>query len=252
MEYHKTDAPLRLREYGRCLQRMVAHLKTIEDRALRTRMAHEAVRSMAILNPAGREMQEYRKKLWDHLFRIADYDLDVDSPFPPPERPETQPRPPRPAYTRVRASRRHYGRNVEQMIKKAVEMTEPEHQLAYARQIASYMKLMSRMASGDPNAPDLQDSVIFKHLYEMSGGKLQLDPEQTQLVQGFKPTHITNQSTSLYQRKRKKKKFTKAPNTQAFTQPSGDQGAGGGFRKKKRNKRFRGKGGPGGGDNPTA
>lgn len=230
MDYHQSEEPLKLRAYGRCVQEMVYHLKTVEDRALRTRMAHEAVRSMAIINPAGKEMEEFQKKLWDHLFRIADYDLDIDSPYPPPIPPSEEAKPKRPSYHTTRAKRRHYGRNVELMIEKAKTIEDPEDRQTYIRQIASYMKLMSRVATSDPNAPDVSDAVIVKHLHEMSGGELHLDLDESQLLKGFKPTHITNQSAPVYQRRKKKKR----PAQQAFTQPSNNTGQPNNFRKKKR------------------
>lgn len=254
MDYHKSEQTLKLREYGRCLQDMVAAIKAETNRDMRTRMAVEAVRCMTILNPAGKEMQDYTKKLWDHLFHIADYELDVDSPYPVPTRPEVVAKAKRPSYNKIRPRKRHYGHNIELMIQHALTLENPDERMAYVRQIASYMKLMVRVASNDPHTNDVEDYVIFQHLRELSGGQININPEETQLRVGFKPTHITNQSAPIYQRN-KKKKFNKPnrpfgqgggggnnnPNkNQGGQNNQGGQGGqgGGGFRKKNR----RGKG----------
>lgn len=244
MEYYQSETPIVLRAYGRCIQQMVDHLKATPDRELRTRMALETVRSMALINPAGKEMEAYQKKLWDHLYRIAGYDLDVDSPFPPPHAPALEDKPVRPSYQILRSKRRHYGRNVDLMIERAKTLEDETQRNAYVRQIASYMKLMTRLATTDPNAPDVSDAVVLRHLEEMSGGMLRLNHEEVQLAQGFKPTHITNQSAPVYQR-RKKKKRTQQAFTQPATTTSAPASGTGGFRKKRRNKRNRNKNNPG-------
>ncbi len=75
---------LLLSEYGRNVQRMVNYLKTIQDRDLRNRQAEVVVAIMGNVNPSQRDTEGFQHMLWDHLFMIANFDLDVDSPYPRP------------------------------------------------------------------------------------------------------------------------------------------------------------------------
>ena len=86
MEYNTTRAALSIREYGRHIQKMVDHILTIEDRKKRQEQAQVVIELMGFLNPHLKNVEDFRHKLWDHLFLISDFKLDVDSPYPIPTR----------------------------------------------------------------------------------------------------------------------------------------------------------------------
>ena len=86
MEYNTTRNYLIMREYGRHIQKMIEHLLTIEDPEQRQRNAHVVIELMGFLNPHLKNVEDFRHKLWDHLFLISDFKLDVKSPYPIPTR----------------------------------------------------------------------------------------------------------------------------------------------------------------------
>ena len=104
------------RLYGNNVKTMVKDLKTIEDRDKRSRQARAVVKVMEILNPSVKSAEEGEHKLWDHLYMLADFDLDVDSPFPCPQRADFETRPVSIPMkdTKIRAT--HYGRNIEKIL----------------------------------------------------------------------------------------------------------------------------------------
>ena len=177
MEYNNKLKRLRMPEYGRIIQNMVDHAITIEDREQRNIAAHTIIQVMGNINPTLRDNRDYKHKLWDHLHLIADFKLDIDSPFEVPTmdhflgKPETVPYP----FTRIKI--RHYGKIVEMLIEKALEIPEEDKRLEFTRQIANHMK-MSYLTW---NKDNVTDEIILTSLSELSAGKLTL-PEGTSLA----------------------------------------------------------------------
>ena len=138
--YNTERVTLHIPEYGRNVQKMVDYLKTIEDREKRNEQARAIIKVMEILNPAVHLQDNYEQKLWDHLFIIADFELDVDSPYPMPERESLNKRPELVPIEKkpIRAS--HYGRNIENMIDLVAQQEDEEHKLGMLRVLAGYMK----------------------------------------------------------------------------------------------------------------
>jgi len=87
MEYNTTRGRLILPEYGRNVQNMISHAMEIENRVERNRAAQAIIEVMGQLNPHLRDVDDFRHKLWTHLFVMSDFQLDVDSPYeiPKPE-----------------------------------------------------------------------------------------------------------------------------------------------------------------------
>lgn len=171
MEYNTSRPNLKIPEYGRNVQKMVEHLKTLPTKEERSQAANSIISVMVALNPQLKEQSEYKQKLWDHLFLIGNYDLDIDSPFPPPTRAEMEAPPQKPEYASNHIKYRYYGKNVERMIKHAIDMPEGPMKDNFVNALASYMKMAYRMW----NEEKVPDEVILKHLVELSHGKLQLD-----------------------------------------------------------------------------
>jgi hypothetical protein len=141
MEYNTTRNHLIMKEYGRHIQKMVEYLLTIEDRELRQRNAYAVIELMGFLNPHLKNVEDFRHKLWDHLFLISDFTLDVDSPYPIPTRETLKARPERLRYPKRYPKFNHLGKNIEHVIDKALKEENPEKRQGFANAIAYYMKL---------------------------------------------------------------------------------------------------------------
>ena len=157
-------------EYGRNLQKMVDYVCAIPDRQERTRAAHALVTSMEQLAPVQKEYSDFLHKLWDHLYIISNFRLDVDSPFPPPSPDEVEARPQTLKYSDNRIRYRHYGRYLQKMIDFVVEAGDHPDKKAMIEVVANNLK-MSYLAW---NRDTVTDDVIDLQLQELSGGKLQL------------------------------------------------------------------------------
>ena len=93
MEYNTERKELIIPEYGRNIQKMVENAMKIEDREKRTEYANSIIASMNNVNPDAKNILDYKHKLWDHLYIISDYKLDVDSPYPMPDKVKIQSQP---------------------------------------------------------------------------------------------------------------------------------------------------------------
>lgn len=177
MEYNTDQEPMIISEYGRTIQKMVSYMKTVEDKEKRTRMAHTIVATMQNLNPAIVEQDDYEHTLWDHLFMIADYDLDVDAPFPIPTREEAAKKPDPVPYKDELIKFRFYGRNLQTIIEQAADMEEQPIKNALINYIASFMVNSSR----NWNDENLDNNSVVNHLKTLSKGKLDLKPEDLEI-----------------------------------------------------------------------
>ena len=170
--YNTEEDPLVISEYGRNVQKMVEQVMDIKDRIERTRLAEAIVEVMISLNPQIKELDNYEQKLWDHLYIISDYKLDVDGPYPKPE-PENVNRTPEPvAYKDELIKFRFYGRNLQQMVEQAAAMEDSEMKTALINYIASFMVNTSR----NWNDENLDNNAVINHLNTLSKGQLSLDP----------------------------------------------------------------------------
>jgi Domain of unknown function (DUF4290) len=141
MEYNTTRGPLMMREYGRHVQQMVDHLLTIEDKERRQNNAQAVIELMGFLNPHLKNVEDYRHKLWDHLFLISDFKLDVESPYPIPTRESLKARPKPLPYPKRYPRYSHLGKHLELVINKAMSEQNEEKRSGFAHIIAYYMKL---------------------------------------------------------------------------------------------------------------
>ncbi len=141
MEYNTTRNHLTMREYGRHIQKMVEYVLTLEDKEKRQRNAMALIELMGFLNPHLKNVEDFRHKLWDHLFLISDFKLDVESPYPIPTRETLKAKPERLAYPKKYPKFNHLGKNIEVVINKALKEENPEKRQGFANSIAYYMKL---------------------------------------------------------------------------------------------------------------
>ncbi len=177
MEYNSQREKLLIPEYGRNLQKMIQLITTMENRERRTRMAHVIVDIMAqIHSPQMKDTTDLRQKLWDHLHIMADFELDVDSPFPVPDREVLSKAPNRIDYPKGAVRYNYYGRNIQLIIQKAIDMPSGPEKDALIVNIANNMK----KAYLTWNRDSVDDQLIADHLEELSHHELHL-PENQQL-----------------------------------------------------------------------
>lgn len=167
-DYNSTRPKLILAEYGRNVQNMVDYICTVPDKEERNRLAQVVIDMMGVLNPHLRDVSDFKHKLWDHLYIISDFKIDVDSPFPIPKREEIRQQPERLAYPQHRIRFKHYGHIVEDMIHKAVAVTNDETKAKLTFGIANFMK----MAYLTWNKDSVNDIQIVEDLKELSKGEL--------------------------------------------------------------------------------
>lgn len=181
MEYNTTRNDLIMREYGRNVQKMVEYILTVEDPEKRKKNADSVIELMAILNPSLKNVEDYKHKLWDHLFQISDFNLDVEAPYPKPTKDEVRAKPsPMPYPTRT-SKLAHLGANMDALIEKALEETDPEKRQGFANSIAYYMKL----AYSNWHKETVHDDAIQSELTDITDGQLTFT--NTPSVKAFRP-----------------------------------------------------------------
>ena len=168
MEYNTTRNHLTMREYGRHVQRMIEHVQTIEDPDRRQANAYAVIELMGFLNPHLKNVEDFRHKLWDHLFLIADFKLDVKSPYPIPTRETLKARPDPLPYPKRNPKFYHLGKNLEGIIDKALVEENPDKRLGFANAIAYYMKL----AYNNWHKEIVHDDAIQSELSGITQGQL--------------------------------------------------------------------------------
>ncbi len=177
MEYNTARNQLVIPEYGRNVQKMVDYVLTIEDREKRTNAAKVVITSMAQMNPSIKETADFNKVLWDHLYVISEFKLDVDGPYPKPEKEKLFQRPDKIEYSNSNITLRHYGKHLVTAIEKAIEYEEGEERQALIVAIANQMKRSYLKWNRD----SVNDITIAKHLHTLSRGKLIL-PDDVKLI----------------------------------------------------------------------
>ena len=175
MEYNTNRTKLLMPEYGRNIQQMVEYCKSLPSKEERNEVAKTIVEFMGQRNPHLRDEENYKHKLWDNLYILADYDLDVDAPYPFPTREELDQKPNRMDYPSFENEYKFYGKSILQLIDRAIELEEGEEKEALIQVIANNMKKSYNVY----NKEHVQDEVIFRHLKELSQDKLDLTGIET-------------------------------------------------------------------------
>jgi len=171
MEYNTTRSKLLMPEYGRNVQKMIEYLVSVEDREKRLKQAEVIIELMGTLNPHLKTIEDYKHKLWDHLFQMTDFSLDVDSPYPCPtpemvfKKPEVLP------YPQAPVPHRHLGHNLQALLDKAIAETNEEKKYGLTQAVGYYMKLAYANWHKEP----VHDDMIRTELGVLSGGKLRYE-----------------------------------------------------------------------------
>ncbi len=170
IEYNSERPKLIIPEYGRHIQKMVDQAIAKETKEERNKVASSIISVMGNLNPHLRDVTDFQHKLWDQLFIISDFKLDVDSPYPIPKREELQEYPQSLEYPQNFPRYRFYGNNIKRMIDVAIGWEDGEKKDALVITIANHMKKCFL----NWNKDTVENDVIFNHLFELSDGKLNL------------------------------------------------------------------------------
>ena len=170
LEYNSERPPLMIPEYGRHLQKLINQAVAIENRDERNKMARYIIQVMGNLNPHLRDVLDFQHKLWDQLFVMSDFKLEVDSPYPILSREVLQMKPDKLEYPQAFPKYRFYGNNIKYMIDVANKWEEGDLKNALIKVIANHMKKSYLSWNKDT----VKDDVIFEHLYELSEGKINL------------------------------------------------------------------------------
>jgi len=179
MEYNTSRKKLVLPEYGRNIQRMVDLAKAETDKEKRNAMAQAIIAIMGNMNPHLRDIVDFKHKLWDHLAIMADFEMDIDSPYPEPEIETLQEKPEVVPYNANDTKFKHYGKTIEKMVGVAIDMEEGEMKEILISLIANHMK--KSYLTWNKEAVD--DKQIFRDLKIISQGKIDLSTEKTTLTE---------------------------------------------------------------------
>lgn len=170
MEYNTARTPLQMPEYGRIIQSLVEQCKTEEDKEKRNKMSHGIIRLMALKNPHLVNENNDPQKLWDHLYILSNFQLDIDTPYPFPTKEKLAEKPKKMEYPKLQGEYKFYGKSILQLIDKAIELDEGEEKEALIEVIANNMKKSYNIY----NKEHVTDDVIFRHLKDLSENRLDL------------------------------------------------------------------------------
>ncbi|MBS1549880.1 MAG: DUF4290 domain-containing protein [Bacteroidetes bacterium] len=170
MEYNTQKRQLQMPEYGRIIQQLVDRCKELPTKEERNEMSAAIVDFMGQRNPQLRDEENYKHKLWDHLFILSNYDLDVDAPYPFPTLEQLSQKPEKMSYPKLQGDYKFYGKSILQLIEKAIELPNGDEKDALIGVIANNMKKSYNVY----NKEHVSDDVIFRHLKDLSENRLDL------------------------------------------------------------------------------
>lgn len=173
-EYNTQRPAIILKEYGRNVQKLIEYIRKNPDKEKRTELAYALIELIKQLTPSLKEQPENPQRLWDDLYIIADFNLDVNSPFPVPDRDIVFKKPRRMDYPQSNIRFKHYGKNIEKLVKEALKKEDPQER----EDAIIYLGKLMKTFYSNWNKETLDDSVILKDIQEMSGGALKMTLEK--------------------------------------------------------------------------
>ena len=201
MEYNTQRKKMELPEYGRSVQNMVDHALTIENREERQRCANTIINIMGGMFPHLRDVPDFKHKLWDHLAIMSDFKLDIDYPFEIVKKEDLVVKPEQLAYPNADFRYRHYGRFLEGMVKKAVEIEDEEEK----RQLINLLAIQMKKDLNNWNKEGIEDQKIVDDLREYSNGAIDLKVEDLRLGES-RYNNNSQQRKQNFQRKQNNQK----------------------------------------------
>ncbi len=213
MEYNTTRAKLLLPEYGRNVQNMIAHAMELTDKEERNKAAKAIIEVMGQLNPHLRDEEDYRHKLWAHLFIMSDFSLDVDSPYEIPTKESFTSKPNHMDYPSGKVRIGHFGRYTQKILDSANEIKDEGEKKYLTYAMGNFMKKQYLTH----NNTAVENALIAKQLNKLSGGVLNMDnPDEdlastNQLLKTLGLNNNTNNNRNKNSRKKQgrnhKKKY---------------------------------------------
>jgi hypothetical protein len=201
-EYNSQRPDIILKEYGRNVQKLVEYLRTIPDKEKRTEMASTLIELIKQLTPSIKDQPDNPQRLWDDLYIMANFDLEVNNPYPIPEPDVIFKKPMKMSYPKNDVRFKHYGKNIEKLVKEALKKDDPQER----EESIIYLGKLMKTFYGNWNKETLDDSVILRDIQAMSGGALNMTIEKVREDNLFE---------KLYKERKK-------------TRPQGNGGGGGG------------------------
>ena len=202
MEYNTQRKKMELPEYGRSVQNMVDHALTIEDRAERQRCANTIINIMGGMFPHLRDVPDFKHKLWDHLAIMSDFKLDIDYPFEIVKKEDLVVKPEKLEYPNGALRYRHYGRFLEGMIKKAMEIENE----AEKKQLINLLAIQMKKDLNNWNKEGIEDQKIVDDLREYTNGVIDLKVEDLRLGDSRGNNNFQQRKQNFQQRKQNNQK----------------------------------------------
>jgi len=207
MEYNTTRNKLLLPEYGRNVQNMITHAMEIADRAERNRAAQAIIEVMGQLNPHLRDVDDFRHKLWTHMFVMSDFQLDVDSPYDIPKPEDLTSKPDRVEYPKRKMRFGHYGKYTQNILENSKDISDEKEKKYLTRTMANFMKKQFLVYNNDA----VENNVIANQLKELSKNELEVENPNELLTSNsiLKAYGIQANQNRNNSKKQSKKKFKK-------------------------------------------
>ena len=178
LEYNTEREDLIIPEYGRHIKKMIDHVSSLKSKDERNKLSNAIISVMGNLQPHLRDVPDFQHKLWDQLFIMSDFKLDVDSPFEKPSKDILDSKPLPLEYPQSFPKYRFYGNNIKIMIDEAVKWDNSDKKDALIFTIANHMKKCFL----NWNKDNVEDQVIFEHLYELSDSKIDIKNSNIELL----------------------------------------------------------------------
>jgi len=207
LEYNSERDDLKIPEYGRNVKKLVEHCKELPTKEERNKMANAIIEVMGNMQPHLRDVPDFQHKLWDQLFIIANFDLDVDSPYQVVTQEEIQAKPEKLPYPKTASKYKFYGNNIQTMIDEANKWEDGDKKEQLKFTIANHMKKCFL----NWNKDTVDDKIIFKQLYELSDGKIDLRDSDIELspidaLYKKKPNNYNSKNRNNQRKKNKTRK----------------------------------------------
>jgi len=206
LEYNTSREEMIIPEYGRHIQKMINYASSKKSKDDRNKLARAIISIMGNLQPHLRDVPDFQHKLWDQLFIMSDFKLDADSPFEKPSREVLEAKPDPLSYPQSFPKYRFYGNNIKIMIDEAVKWDKGEMKEALIYTIANHMKKCFL----NWNKDNVEDAVIFDHLFELSEGKIDIRKSDEKLLDSsvlMRPKKKFNKRSNYKKNNRPRKRY---------------------------------------------
>jgi hypothetical protein len=193
-EYNTSRPDIILKEYGRNVQKLVEYIRTVPDREKRTELAATLIELIKQLNPTIKEQGEDPQRMWDDLYIMADFNLDLNNPYPVPKPEILLRKPNKVEYPQSKIKFKHYGKNIELLVQEALKKTDPEER----QDAIIYLGKLMKTFFGNWNKETLDDSVILRDLQLLSKGALTINIDQIREDNMFEKLYRDRKKTRPY------------------------------------------------------